>query len=67
MDLAPTIRRVLDAFGARRLMWASDCPYQVQEATYEDGIALIRDRLGFLSSEDREWILGRTAERFFYT
>ena len=66
LDLAPMIRRVCDAFGPARLMWASDCPYQVQEATYEDGIALVRDRLDFLSAEDREWILRKTAERFFF-
>ncbi|OGG52186.1 MAG: amidohydrolase [Candidatus Handelsmanbacteria bacterium RIFCSPLOWO2_12_FULL_64_10] len=66
LDLAPIIRRVRDAFGAERLMWASDCPYQVQGATYEEGIALIRDRLDFLSSEEREWILRKTAERFFF-
>jgi predicted TIM-barrel fold metal-dependent hydrolase len=29
-DLAPMIRQVRDAFGAQRLMWASDCPFQVQ-------------------------------------
>jgi predicted TIM-barrel fold metal-dependent hydrolase len=66
LDLAPLIRRVRDAFGAERLMWASDCPYQVQGATYEDGIALVRDRLDFLSSGEREEILRKTAERFFF-
>jgi predicted TIM-barrel fold metal-dependent hydrolase len=66
LDLAPLIRRVRDAFGAERLMWASDCPYQVQGATYEDGIALIRDRLDFLSPDEREWMLRKTAERFFF-
>jgi len=36
LDLAPMIRRLRDAFGARRLMWASDCPYQVQGShTYQ--------------------------------
>src|SRR5688572_29154561 len=29
-DLVPLIRRVLDAFGIERCMWASDSPYQVQ-------------------------------------
>ena len=27
------IRRLRDAFGAERLMWATDCPYQVQTGT----------------------------------
>lgn len=66
LDLAPLIRRVYDAFGPRRLMWASDCPYQVLSETYENGISLIRDRLDFLSAEDKQWILRRTAEDFFF-
>jgi predicted TIM-barrel fold metal-dependent hydrolase len=66
LDLAPLIRRVYEAFGPQRLMWASDCPYQVGGETYEDSISLVRDRLDFLSSEDKEWILRRTAEKFFF-
>jgi len=65
-DLAPLIRRVYDAFGPRRLMWASDCPYAVQNERYEDAIALVRDRLDFLSSEDKDWILEKTAEETFF-
>ena len=29
LDLAPLIQRVVAAFGARRCMWESDCPFQV--------------------------------------
>jgi len=66
-DLAPMIRRLRDTFGASRLMWASDCPFQVQEGhTYADSIALIRDRLDFLTDEDKHWMLRRTAERVFF-
>lgn len=65
-DLAPLIRRVLQAFGSRRLMWESDCPFQVVDHTYEDSIALVRDRLDFLNEGDREWILGRTAEHLLF-
>jgi predicted TIM-barrel fold metal-dependent hydrolase len=67
LDLAPLIRRVYDAFGPQRLMWASDCPFQVVSETYEDSISLIRDRLDFLSAEEREWILRRTAEALFFS
>ena len=66
-DLGPMIRRVRDAFGAERLMWASDCPYQVVDGhTYADSIALIRDRLDFLTDEDKDWMLGKTAEKVFF-
>ena len=67
-DLIPMIRRLLDAFGAERLMWATDCPYQVQEGhTYADSIGLIRDRLDGLSQGDRDWLLRRTAEKVFFS
>ena len=66
-DLADLIRHVRDAFGAERLMWASDCPYQVQgEYTYGASMALIRERLDFLRDAEREQMLRRTAEDFFF-
>ena len=66
LDLAPLIKRVHEAFGSKRLMWGSDCPFQVQSETYADSISLVRDHLDFLSSEDKEWILRRTAEETFF-
>lgn len=68
LDLAPMIRRLVDAFGPGRLMWASDCPYQVQEGhKYADSVALIRERLDFLSAGDRESMLRKTAEKVFFS
>ena len=67
-DLIPMIRRLVDAFGGERLMWASDCPFQVQdEHTYADSIALIRDRAEFLSESDKRAILRDTAEQVFFS
>ncbi len=67
LDLGPMIRACCDHFGAQRMMWASDCPFQVGPGhTYHDSIALIRDRLDFLSSEDKAWLLRRTAEKLFF-
>ena len=67
LDLVPLIRRVFDAFGPRRLMWGSDCPYQLAAGHgYAESISLVRDRLDFLSSEDVAWLLGGTAERVFF-
>jgi predicted TIM-barrel fold metal-dependent hydrolase len=65
-DLAPLVHRVHEAFGPRRLMWASDCPYAVQNESYEDSMVLVRDRLAFLSTDDKVWILERTAEETFF-
>lgn len=66
-DLIPLIRRLCDAFGPARLMWASDCPFQVDNETYEDGVSLVRDRLDFLSADDKDRLLRRTAEEVFFS
>jgi predicted TIM-barrel fold metal-dependent hydrolase len=66
-ELIPMIRRVLDAYGVERCMWASDAPYQVQPPNnYAASIALIRDRISGLSAGDKEWLLTKTAERVFF-
>jgi predicted TIM-barrel fold metal-dependent hydrolase len=66
-DLAGTIRRVRDAYGAARLMWGSDSPFQVESRhTYAGSIELVRDRLDFLTSDDRKWMLQKTAEDVFF-
>ena len=66
-DLLPMIRRVCDAYGPERLMWASDCPYQVQgKHTYEASIALIRDHCDFLSDGDKKQLLQQTAQKLFF-
>ena len=65
-DLGPLIEKVVHAFGPRRCMWESDCPFQVVEHKYQDSIDLIRRRLDFLKDEDKEWLLRRTAEEFLF-
>ena len=68
LDLGPMVRRVLDAFGPERLMWASDGPFQVMNGhTYRDSIELVRSRLGFLTPTDREWLFRKTAQRVFFS
>ena len=62
----PLIRRVVQAFGARRCLWESDCPFQVVKHRYDDSLALIRDRLDFLTKDDRDWLLFRTAEQTLF-
>ena len=67
-DLTPMIRQVVEAFGPSRLMWASDCPFQVQGIhSYESSLALIRDEIEFLSEADKSWMLRGTAERVFFS
>ena len=67
-DLGPLTRRLLDAFGPERLMWASDCPFQLNPGhTYRESIELVRScRLDFLTDSDRQWLLRKTAEQTFF-
>jgi predicted TIM-barrel fold metal-dependent hydrolase len=66
-DLVPMIRRLYGEFGPERLMWASDAPYQLQgDHTYRASISLVRDHLNFLSEQDRDWLLYKTAEKVFF-
>ena len=66
-DLLPAIERVIDAFGPERCMWESDSPLQLGGPhRYEDSVALIRDHAGFLSAADKEQVLRKTAESFFF-
>ncbi|MCE2811434.1 MAG: amidohydrolase family protein [Planctomycetaceae bacterium] len=66
-DLLPMIKQLRDAYSADRLMWGSDCPYQVQDDhTYPSSFSLIAKHADFLSENERIAILGKTADRVFF-
>jgi predicted TIM-barrel fold metal-dependent hydrolase len=68
LELIPMIKTLYQAFGPQRLMWASDSPYQIQgENNYKASISLVRDKLDFVSAEDRQWLLRKTAEKVFFS
>lgn len=56
-DMHPFIRRVYDAFGARRMLWGADLSRLT--STYCECLELFQEALDFLSKQDREWILGK--------
>lgn len=65
--VGPMVMRMVEAFGADRLMWASDCPYQLNgNNNYADALALIRSGLRGLTEPQRKAILRGTAERVFF-
>ena len=70
LDLLPMIRRLTDAFGPERIMWESDSGGPVQmpdpHVDFPAAIALIRDHTDFLSEGDKDQILRKTAEDFFF-
>jgi predicted TIM-barrel fold metal-dependent hydrolase len=64
-DLLAELMRVIDAFGVKRLMWASDYTVTTDHHTYAESLFCLRgaDRL---SDSDKEWILGRTAREVLH-
>ena len=70
LDLLPLIERVVEAYGSARCMWESDSGGPIwmsdPQTDYPAAVALIRDHASFLSQSDKENLLFRTAENFFF-
>lgn len=71
-DLLSMLRRVVAAFGPRRLLWGSDCPYQLGDAAVGSAEALARYRASLervrslLPAEDVPLVCGGNATRLFF-
>ena len=61
-DLEPKLRRAVDAFGAERVMWASDYTMSRRRANWGEALFSLRHSPS-LSEDEKVWILGRTARR----
>ena len=57
-DTSPFIRRIYDVFGPRRMLWGADLSRL--RGTYRECLAQFQEGLEFLSTDDKEWILGRS-------
>jgi predicted TIM-barrel fold metal-dependent hydrolase len=55
--LHPLIRRVVDAFGPRRVFWGTDLSHL--PCPYNQAVTLFTEEVDFLSTSDKEWIMGR--------
>jgi predicted TIM-barrel fold metal-dependent hydrolase len=65
-ELIPAVHALQRAYGAQRLMWGSDLPFQVQPPyTYTESLDFVLG-LTSLRMEEKEWILRRTAEKIFF-
>ncbi len=63
LDAQEYVKRVYDAFGPRRVMWATDWPICEPRTTYARTLTVVRDEMKFLNDEDKRWILSQTIER----
>lgn len=59
-EMNSKLRRIVDAFGANRVMWASDATEAIGGYTWAESLLYIKGNPE-LSGEEKEWILGRTA------
>jgi L-fuconolactonase len=63
LDAQQYVKRLYDAYGPERLMWATDWPIVEGHSTYARALSVVRDEMKFLSAADKEWILSKTIER----
>jgi predicted TIM-barrel fold metal-dependent hydrolase len=63
LDAQELVKRLYDAFGPQRLMWATDWPIVEQVSTYARALSVVRDDMKFLNETDKRWMLSQTIER----
>jgi predicted TIM-barrel fold metal-dependent hydrolase len=51
------IRRVIDTFGPQRVFWGTDLSQL--PCSYRQAVTLFTEELPFLSSQDKEWVMGK--------
>ena len=57
-------RRVFEAFTPQRIMWGSNFPSS-RDGGYEGQVKLGQTALPWVSAEDREWIMGKSAHKLW--
>jgi predicted TIM-barrel fold metal-dependent hydrolase len=63
LDAQEYVKRLHQAYGPQRLMWATDWPIIEGYSTYDKALRVVRDEMKFLNSDDRQWMLSKTIER----
>ncbi len=68
-DVHPFIVKLLQAFGAQRTVWGTGYPghhrVKYNWPTLEQELRLVRQGLTFLTEDQRQWILGKTAAQIW--
>jgi predicted TIM-barrel fold metal-dependent hydrolase len=65
-DCDAIFKAVLDRFGPDRMIWGSDFPHVLLKAGYGPALRHFERRYPYLGKDDRDRILGRTAERLYW-
>ncbi|HZP03399.1 MAG TPA: amidohydrolase family protein [Terracidiphilus sp.] len=62
-DAQDQVKRLLESFGAKRLMWATNWPVSLKQLLYEKLVELYRDHFNFPTPEEHREILSGTVQR----
>ena len=60
-DAHPFLEKVFRSFGEKRIMCGSNYPPVMKEEGYEKTLRFLTKEMPWLSPEEREWTMGRTA------
>jgi predicted TIM-barrel fold metal-dependent hydrolase len=63
LDAQQYVKRLHQAFGPQRLMWATDWPIVEGVSTYTRALTVVRDEMRFLNGDDLRWMLSKTVEK----
>lgn len=61
----PCVEQVLESFGEERVMFGSDWPVCLMDATYDEVVAIVEQSLGGETDATRRLVFGENAARFY--
>jgi predicted TIM-barrel fold metal-dependent hydrolase len=64
-DVFPFVAEAFSAFGAQRMMWASNFPHILRQGGYTAALALVGAALPQANDDDVRWITGGVASRLW--
>lgn len=64
-DAQAQARRIMDTFGANRIMWSTNWPVSLKQLPYAKIVELYRDHLNFVTPEEHRQILSGTVQRIW--
>eukprot|EP00210_Caulerpa_lentillifera_P009505 g9065.t1 len=70
LDMRANLRRLIDNFGPKRILWGTDFPWVIQQCSYSKAWNIINDgdqikEETLLTPEEKDWINGGTARALF--
>jgi L-fuconolactonase len=54
----PHLRKVLDAFGSKRVFWGTDMT-KLPPGSYRQSVTMVTEEMPWLSDDDKAWLMGR--------